>query len=67
LLFYSTDYAELIGCCDKVLIFYDGAIVREFEGDAMNERNLVGASLNLGAGPAEGALPAAAVPAEPAP
>ncbi|HKE15253.1 MAG TPA: sugar ABC transporter ATP-binding protein [Kofleriaceae bacterium] len=68
LLFYSTDYAELIGCCDKVLILYDGAIVREFEGDAMNERNLVASSLNLGERPAEGALPAAAAgPGEPAP
>ena len=23
----STDYAELIGCCDRVLILYDGAII----------------------------------------
>ena len=25
IVFYSTDYAELIGCCDRVLVLYDGA------------------------------------------
>ena len=25
ILFYSTDYAELIGCCDRVSVMYDGA------------------------------------------
>ena len=29
ILFYSTDYAELIGCCDRVLVMYDGAVIRE--------------------------------------
>ena len=24
ILFYSTDYDELIGCCDRVLVLYDG-------------------------------------------
>ena len=47
LLFYSTDYAELIGCCDRVLILYDGAIVRELEGDAMTEHNIVAGAHNL--------------------
>jgi ribose transport system ATP-binding protein len=47
LLFYSTDYAELIGCCDRVLILYDGAIVRVLEGDAMNEHNIVASAHNL--------------------
>jgi ribose transport system ATP-binding protein len=47
LLFYSTDYAELIGCCDRVLILYDGAIVAELEGDAMSEHNIVATAHNL--------------------
>ena len=34
ILFYSTDYEELIGCCDRVLILYGGRIVRELAGDA---------------------------------
>ena len=32
-LFYSTDYAELIGCCDRVVILFEGRIVRELAGD----------------------------------
>ena len=28
IVFYSTDYDELIGCCDRVLVLYDGAIKR---------------------------------------
>jgi len=47
LLFYSTDYAELIGCCDRVLILYDGAIVRVLEGDAISEHNIVAGAHNL--------------------
>jgi ribose transport system ATP-binding protein len=36
-LFYSTDYAELIGCCDRVVMLYEGWIVRELAGDDMTE------------------------------
>jgi ribose transport system ATP-binding protein len=46
-LFYSTDYAELIGCCDRVLILYDGAIARVLERDAMSERNIVASAHNV--------------------
>ncbi len=51
IVFYSTDYDELIGCCDRVLILYDGKIVRELEGDEINETNIVASSLNLGGAP----------------
>ncbi|MCP4382115.1 MAG: sugar ABC transporter ATP-binding protein [Hyphomicrobiales bacterium] len=47
ILFYTTDYDELIGSCDRVLILYDGEIVRELEGDAITETNIVSSSLNL--------------------
>ncbi len=47
ILFYSTDYDELIGCCDRVLILYDGRIVRELEGADITEANIVASSLNL--------------------
>jgi len=49
ILFYSTDYAELIGCCDRVSVLYDGAVVAELEGDAITEERLVAAALNIGA------------------
>ena len=52
ILFYTTDYDELIGCCDRVLILYDGRIVRELAGGAITERNIVASSLNLALGQA---------------
>jgi len=48
ILFYSTDYEELIGCCDRVAVMYDGRIVRELEGEAITERNLIANALNIG-------------------
>ena len=50
ILFYTTDYDELIGCCDRVFILYDGAIVRELRGDDITETNIVSSSLNLPTG-----------------
>jgi len=47
ILFYSTDYDELIGCCDRVAIMYDGRIVRELEGDDLTETNIIASSLNV--------------------
>jgi ribose transport system ATP-binding protein len=47
ILFYSTDYAELIGCCDRVAVMYDGRIVTEFSGAAITEEALVAAALNI--------------------
>ena len=47
-LLYSTDYAELIGCCDRVAVFYDGRIVRWLSGEALTEHALVSSALNLG-------------------
>ncbi|WP_208245235.1 sugar ABC transporter ATP-binding protein (plasmid) [Rhizobium sp. T1470] len=53
IIFYSTDYDELIGCCDRVLVMYDGTVVRTLEGDDINERELIGSALNIAARPAE--------------
>ena len=47
ILLYSTDYDELIGCCDRVLILYGGRIARELEGADITEENIVASSLNL--------------------
>ncbi len=47
ILFYSTDYDELIGCCDRVLVLYHGRIVRVLEGAEITEMNLVASALNL--------------------
>ena len=48
ILFYSSDYAELIGCSDRVYVVYDGRVVSELEGDAITEEGIVSASLNVG-------------------
>ncbi len=47
ILYYTTDYDELIGCCDRVYILYDGRIIRELDGDDITEHNIVASSLNL--------------------
>jgi ribose transport system ATP-binding protein len=47
ILFYSTDYDELIGCCDRVLVLYDGAIKRELVGGEITERALIASALNI--------------------
>jgi ribose transport system ATP-binding protein len=56
---YSTDYDELIGCCDKVLVMYDGAIKRTLVGPEITERALIASALNLDVTEAE-ATPAIA-------
>jgi len=48
-LLYSTDYAELIGCCDRVAVFYDGRIVRWLAGEGLTEHALVSSALNINA------------------
>ncbi len=47
IIFYSTDYEELIGCCDRVAVMYDGEIARELRGDEINERNIIASALQM--------------------
>ena len=49
ILFYCTDYEELIGCCDRVAVMYGGRVVRELVGAEINERNIIASALNIGA------------------
>ena len=49
IVFYSTDYDELIGCCDRVLVLYDGAIKRELVGEGITEHALIASALNINA------------------
>jgi ribose transport system ATP-binding protein len=44
---YSTDYDELIGCCDTVLVLYDGTVKRTLRGADITERALVSLALNI--------------------
>jgi ribose transport system ATP-binding protein len=47
ILFYSTDYLELVGCCDRVLVMVEGAVHRELAGAAITERALVASALDM--------------------
>ncbi len=49
ILFYSTEYDELIGCCNRVLVMYRGRIVSERAGDDLTERQLIADALNVSA------------------
>jgi ribose transport system ATP-binding protein len=57
ILFYSTDYEELIGMCDRVLVCYGGRLIRELSGPDLNEHNLITTSLNLAENNLEGSRP----------
>ncbi len=48
ILFYSTDYDELIGCCDRVLVLYNGTIVKELKGNGITQHALIANALNIG-------------------
>lgn len=47
IILYSTDYEELIGCCDRVAVMYDGAVVRELQGESITEHNIIASALNI--------------------
>jgi ribose transport system ATP-binding protein len=47
IVFYSTDYDELIGCCDRVLVMYDGGVRRVLEGSDITQHALIAGALNI--------------------
>src|SRR5258708_5183039 len=47
ILFFSTELAELVGMCDRVLVFYEGRIVRELHGGEITQQNIVSAALGM--------------------
>jgi ribose transport system ATP-binding protein len=47
ILFFSTDLTEIVGLCDRALVMYEGAIVRELTGPELTEANLVSAAVGL--------------------
>ncbi|HEY9549575.1 MAG TPA: ATP-binding cassette domain-containing protein, partial [Kiloniellaceae bacterium] len=51
ILFYTTDYDELVGCCDRVSIMYAGGIKRELAGAAITEETIIASALNIDLGP----------------
>ena len=47
ILFYSTDYDELIGCCDRVLVLYNGSSCGRSPAPNSPSDNLIQRALNL--------------------
>ena len=44
---YASDNEELIDNCDRLLIIFEGTIVKEMRGDEINEEKIVVSSLNV--------------------
>ncbi len=47
ILLFSTDAAELIGLCDRALVMYEGAIVRELAGPEITRENLISSAFGM--------------------
>jgi ribose transport system ATP-binding protein len=47
ILLFSTDLAEITGLCDRALVMYEGAVVRELAREELTKENLIGASLGM--------------------
>ena len=53
ILFHSSDDAELLGLCQRVLVMQDGRVTATLEGDTLDQRHLVAAAMGAqGAGAA---------------
>jgi ribose transport system ATP-binding protein len=44
---YASDNEELIDNCDRVLVVFEGRIVKEMSGDEINEEKIIVSSLNV--------------------
>jgi ribose transport system ATP-binding protein len=45
IIYFSTDVEELVNVCDRVLVMFDGNINASFSGKAMNQTNILSASI----------------------
>ena len=43
----STDLSEIVGLCDRALVMYEGAVVRELSGSELTDTNLIEAAVGL--------------------
>jgi ABC-type sugar transport system ATPase subunit len=50
-LFYSSDPGEIVAVSDRVIVFVDGVLTQELDGDTLTEQELVTA-INTGVKPA---------------
>src|SRR5690606_3264034 len=45
ILFHSSDDAELLGLCQRVIVMQDGHVRAELQGESLDKQNLVAASM----------------------
>ena len=55
ILFHSTEIAELVNLCDRVLVLYGGRIAAELAGEAIDEEAIMRAALGETARPGQAA------------
>ena len=47
IIFLSTELSELILLCDRVVVFYEGSIVAELQGEDINEKNILAHAIGV--------------------
>lgn len=47
IIFLSTELSELILLCDRVVVFYEGSIVAELQGEGVNEKNILAHAIGV--------------------
>ena len=52
ILFHSTEIAELVNLCDRVMVLYAGRVALQLDGDAIEEEAIMRAALGELARPA---------------
>ncbi len=48
IVFLSSDYEELVGLCDRVLVVYGGEVAAELEGEEITDQRIIQAAMNIG-------------------
>ena len=41
MIFISSEFSEMVGVCNRVLVLQEGRLVGELDGDAVTERNII--------------------------
>ncbi len=45
---YASDIEELVECCDRLLVMYEGQVIATLEGDDINEETIISTSMKVG-------------------
>jgi len=44
---YASDIEELVDCCDRLLVMYEGQVIATLEGDDINEETIISTSMRV--------------------